>query len=117
MDTNNSLNKVRNFSEHIYVQASKDVLQSTNIKKVQKTEKNQKENLNEEYIKNYDIQRYVNILKNMVIPPENKKEIAALLEYELLSATNISLSELKQIIDEVEKAEIESKKEKSSKDF
>lgn len=57
------------------------------------------------YKKSYDVDRYVRMLKNMVIPPETKRDIAVLIELELKSAVGISVSELQMLIDQVEREE------------
>lgn len=68
------------------------------------------------YKKFFDVDRYVRILKNMVIPPETRKDIAVLIELELKSASGISVSELQMLIDQVEKEE-KAKKENNIKEI
>jgi hypothetical protein len=49
---------------------------------------------------NYDVARYVQILKNMVIPPKDRFEASILLELELNN--NFKAADIKQMIDAVD---------------
>ena len=59
----------------------------------------------DEVVIQYDIDKHVQILKNMVIPPEDRQDVSILLELELNN--KLTVAELRQLIDEVEKKEIE----------
>jgi len=52
---------------------------------------------------NYDVDRYVRMLKNMVIPPQDRFDASILLELEL--GGDISAEELRQMITLVEREE------------
>ena len=52
---------------------------------------------------NYDIDRYVRILKNMVVPPEDRFDASILLELELDG--KVTAQEVKELIDEVNRKE------------
>ncbi len=52
---------------------------------------------------NYDVDRYVRILKNMVVPPEDRFDASILLELELDG--KITASEVRELIDEVNRKE------------
>lgn len=52
---------------------------------------------------NYDVDRYVQILKNMVIPPSDRFDASILLELELNSKA--TAQDIKQMISEVERKE------------
>jgi hypothetical protein len=52
---------------------------------------------------NYDVDRYVRMLKNMVIPPQDRFDASILFELEMNG--NITLEEVKNLIDEVEKSQ------------
>jgi hypothetical protein len=56
-------------------------------------------------VTNYDIERYTKILKNMVIPPQDRADISILLELELNN--NMSASELRNLIDEIDRKEFD----------
>ena len=50
---------------------------------------------------NYDVERYVQMLKNKVIPPADRVDASILLELEL--GGDITAQEVKQMLDEVER--------------
>jgi hypothetical protein len=52
----------------------------------------------------YDVSRYVQILKNKLIPPEDRVDASILLEIEL--GGEITAQELKQMLDEVERNDL-----------
>lgn len=60
---------------------------------------------NDNFKKDYDIERYVRMLKNMVIPPETRKDIAVLVELELKSNVGISITDLQMLLSQVEREE------------
>lgn len=53
---------------------------------------------------NYDVNRYVQILKNMVVPPEDRFDASILLELELDG--KITAQELRDMISEVQRKDI-----------
>lgn len=55
----------------------------------------------------YDVDKYVSILKNMVIPPEDRVDVSVLLELELNN--KITVAELREMIQEVEREELRRK--------
>ena len=52
---------------------------------------------------NYDVSRYVQILKNLVVPPKDRFETSILLELEL--GGKVTAQEVKEMIDRVERQE------------
>jgi hypothetical protein len=67
----------------------------------------------DEVLIQYDVNRYVQILKNMVIPPQDRTDLSVLLELELNN--KISAAELRQLIEEVERKEFQEETTKVEK--
>lgn len=98
--------KIQQYDTVSYIQQKQ---QAQDVKKVVAAKESSKK---DSYNDSYDVQRYMQILKNMVIPPETKRDIAVLIELELRSAAGISVSELQMLIDQVEKENNERKQAK-----
>jgi hypothetical protein len=67
----------------------------------------------EKIIENYDVARYVSILKNKVIPPENRLDTSVLIELELNN--KLTSADLRNMLNELEREEAKKESTKVSK--